>query len=275
MAGDTPKTANADVGDDDDAGQSRQRSRVQFPYMDLNAALAVANAIHEHAGTSECSLQQISAWMDQSIKSSGFRVQISTSRLFGVIESGGTESYRLTALGRQIVDPQTERKAKADAFLNVPLFRLLFDNHKEGVLPPAAALEREIAGVGVAEKQKDRARQVFERSAEQAGFFEHGRNRLVMPAFKGGAGAAPPPRDSDENRGGGGGGGGGEPGLDPVLAALIEKLPRGTGAKFPGRERVTWLQMMTMALQLAYGSEGEITITSEMPISQEKTDAKS
>jgi len=50
------------------------------------------------------------------------------------------------------------------------------------VLPPSAAFERDIVGLGVAEKQKDKARQVFERSASQAGFFEAGKSKLVMPA---------------------------------------------------------------------------------------------
>jgi len=66
----------------------------------------------------------------------------------------------------------------------------MYDKFKNGVLPPAAALERDIVELGVAEKQKDRARQVFERSAEQGGFFEHGKNRLVMPAV---AVREPPP----------------------------------------------------------------------------------
>lgn len=50
------------------------------------------------------------------------------------------------------------------------------------MLPPSAAFERDIVGLGVAEKQKDKARQVFERSASQAGFFEAGKSKLVMPA---------------------------------------------------------------------------------------------
>ena len=41
-------------------------------------------------------------------------------------------------------------------------------------MPPAAALEREMVELGVSPKQKDKARQVFERSAEQAGFFATG-----------------------------------------------------------------------------------------------------
>jgi len=48
------------------------------------------------------------------------------------------------------------------------------------VLPAqAAALEREIVGLGVSDKVKDRARQKFEKSAEQTGFFEHGKTGLL------------------------------------------------------------------------------------------------
>lgn len=249
----------------EEIAQGRQRSKVAFPYTDLNAALEVANAIHDKVGTSDCSLQQLSAWMNQSIKSSGFRVQIAAARLFGVIESDGTESYRLTALGRQIVDPESARKAKAAAFLNVPLFQLLYENHKEGILPPPAALEREIAGLGVAEKQKDRARQVFERSADQAAFFEHGRNRLVMPAIKGAAGV-----EKEPGGGGGSGGGSGDDtglDLDPLIIALLKKIPP-TKDGWPAAKRVRWFRTFAMNVSEIYDSEGEpveMTINLEGP----------
>src|SRR5207237_6915037 len=74
-----------------------------------------------------------------------------------------------------------ERGAKADAFLRVPLYSAIYERYKDGVLPPAKTLETEIVGLGVAEKQKTRARQAFERSAQASGYFEHGNNRLVRP----------------------------------------------------------------------------------------------
>lgn len=250
MSGENQVENDAEL-DAEEGGQGRQRSKVAFPYMDLNAGLEVAHAIQNNVGNGECSLQQLSAWMGQSVKSSGFRVQMAAARLFGLIESDGAESYRLSPLGRRVVDPGNARKAKTEAFLTVPLFKLLYENHKEGVLPPAAALEREIAALGVAEKQKDRARQVFERSAEQAAFFEHGRNRLVMPAVRGGE-VKEDEKAKDDTSGGGGG-------LDPVIAALIQKLPRGN-KEWSADERVTWLQMMTMAFQMAYGATDNIEI---------------
>lgn len=50
-------------------------------------------------------------------------------------------------------------------------------------LPPTAALEKELVGLGLADTMSDTARRVLERSAEQAGFFEAGSDRLVMPGF--------------------------------------------------------------------------------------------
>src|SRR5690242_18747202 len=110
------------------------------------------------------------------------------------------ETRRLSLLGRRAVDPAQARDAKAKAFLTVPLYKTLFENNKGGVLPPAAALKREMVLIGVAEKQKHTARLVFERSAQYVGFFEHGKDRLVMPGI---APGDPPPKpdETDRNRG--------------------------------------------------------------------------
>jgi hypothetical protein len=143
--------------------------------------------------------------------------------------------------------------------LNVPLYSAIFESHNGGTIPPTAALERELVGLGVAEKQKGRARQVFERSADQAGFFEHGRNRLVMPGVVLRSDKAPEPDKTKEGTEGGGAGNGGNGGqIDPVVKALIDKLPK--KAPWPLDERVMWLQMLSMAFQLAYGQEGQIEI---------------
>jgi hypothetical protein len=54
------------------------------------------------------------------------------------------------------------------------------------------------------------------------------------------------------------GGGGGK---DPLISALIQKLP-GKGP-WTADERVTWLKMLAMAFQITYGQEAEITIKKE------------
>lgn len=241
--------------------QTRQRSTISFPYMDLGAAVTAATTLHDKAGHDQCSLQQLSAWMGTTTTSSTFRVQVGATRLFGFIDSDGPESYRLSMLGRRLVDPQQEKRAKVEAFLNVPLFNALYESHKDGVLPPTAALEREIAALGVSEKQKDRARQVFERSAELSGFFEHGKTRLVMPAFKGAGNggeslASPPLPPTPPGSGGnnGSGDGGTTLDLDPLLIALLQKIPK-SGEQWPAAQRLRWFKTFAMNVSQVYDDD--------------------
>lgn len=156
-----------------------------------------------------------------------------------------------------MVDPAQARAAKAESFLKVPLFSALFEKYNGGVLPPnAAALEREIVALGVSEKQKARARQIFESSATQTGFREQGANRLVMPAVVVPP-PAPPPSD-DDKRGNGGGGGGGEVGLnlDPLLIALLQKIPN-QGEPWPKEKRVRWFKTFAMNVSQVYDEEDD------------------
>lgn len=255
MSGDNVASVVDAAQDDNDA---RQRSTIGFPYNNLGDALEVAQAIHSHAGTSDCDDSQLSAWMNLSPKSSGFRMQLSAARMFGLIETASGR-HKLGPLGRMIVDPQREREARARAFQNVPLYKAIFENYKNGVLPPAAALERDMVGLGVAEKQTGRARQVFERSAEQAGYFEHGKTRLVMPAV-----AAkpddpiPPPADEGDKGGKGGkgkngnGGGDGEaPDLHPFIQGLLKELPA-SGTAWPEAQRKLWLDTAASIFKMIY-----------------------
>jgi hypothetical protein len=73
-------------------------------------------------------------------------------------------SMKLPFYDRQATEA---RQAHTRAFLAVPLFKAVCDKDRGAVLPPAAALERDMAGLGVGGKQKDRARRVLERSAQQ------------------------------------------------------------------------------------------------------------
>jgi hypothetical protein len=259
MAGQDETVVDA-TRDTDDA-QGRQRSTIGFPYVDLKSAIALASAIHGNVGLGECDDLQLAAWTEQSAKSSTFRNQLSAARMFGLMATDGAGKHKLTDLGRMIVDPARSREAKARAFLNAPLYRAVFDSYKDGVLPPATALSRDMVGLGVAEKTKDRARQLFERSAEIAGFFAHGRNRLVMPgvAVKEEIPADQKDDQNGHNGDGGGSGGGGTGGKDPLIAALIQKLPR-AGEDWPTDDRVTWLQMIAMAFQMTYGAGEPIEI---------------
>lgn len=261
MVGQKAGTADAEAAQ----SQSRQRSTIAFPYMDLDSAVELADAIHAHVGHGDCDDHQLAAWSNQSAKSSKFRVQVYAARTFGILEADSGK-HKLTELGRAIVDPKQARSARVRSFLNVPLFKTIFDNHRSGVLPPTAALEREIVQLGVSEKQKSRARVVFEKAAEQAGFFEHGKNRLVMPGVT--LGVTPPNKEKEKNgdlhrdRNGGGSGGSGAGPEDALIQALIQKLPQ--SGPWGADERVSWLKLLTMAFQIAYGQTDEIEIKKQV-----------
>jgi hypothetical protein len=248
MGGGSPKGES-------DTGYSRQRSTIGFPYSDLADAMQFAQAIHDHVGHGDCDDDQLAAWVDQSPKSSGFRTQLSASRMFGVIETDGNGKHKLTPLGQQIVDPGQTREAKVLAFLNVPLYKAAYEKYKGTIVPPAAALELDFVRLGVAEKQKDRARIAFNKSAEQAGFFEHGKNRLVQPGIvaKGATGNVGSDV-KDDSAGDGGGGDGPTLNLDPLLMALLQKIPSKTEGWSASR-RVRWFRTFAMNVSQVYDED--------------------
>jgi hypothetical protein len=93
----------------------RELSTIVFPYQDLDEGIEVAKAIHSLHGSS-CTIEQIAAHLQLSPKSSGFKMKISTAKIFGLVTTGqGT--VNLTPLGTQICDHQHEKTARASAFL--------------------------------------------------------------------------------------------------------------------------------------------------------------
>lgn len=235
---------------EDGSSESRQRSTIAFPYNDLAAVEEMAHTVHGQVGNGECDDHQLAAWTDQSSKSSAYRVQLSAAKMFGVIETPSPGHHRLTGLGKMIVDPQRAREARVQAFLNVPLYSAIYEKYKGGVIPPAAALERDVVGLGVAEKVKDRARRTLERSSQQAGFQEQGTNRLVKPGVAD-LPSAPSPPPEEGNRSGGSG----FSGHDPMILGLFGRLPN-AGAKWSKAERQKWLTTAENIFGLIYDDGG-------------------
>jgi hypothetical protein len=230
--------------------QKREASRIAFPYVDLNDAAGIARAIWEHVGTSTADQAQIAAWAGHdSVDSGAYRTRLSGARLYGLITSG-SKQVGLTELGRDLVDVERGPKARVDAFLRVPLYKSLYERYHGGTLPSTnVALEADLVDLGVSEKQKDRARQVFQRSAEQAGFFSQGRNRLVLPAFRD-LGDQKPPAAEDHNGGGGGGDRGGRD-LHPLLNGLVETLPE-AHTVWSESEQDDWISAAKAVFKLIY-----------------------
>lgn len=253
--------------------ETRDQSTIRFPYGDLDDGISVAKSIMECGGI-PCDADQLAGAMRQTPSSGSFRLKIATARIFGLIETVQGK-YQLTNLGFAITDQVRERGARADAFLRVPLYKRVYEEFRNRQLPPRpAALEHAFVDFGVAPKQKGNARYAFERSAQQAGYFDQGgRDRLIRPPVAGisapetpdqlitePALAAQETRDRSTYRSGSNGGSGG--GRHPFIEGLLERLPQ-PDTVWSIEGRAAWLEAAASVFKLIYQGDGRITITAE------------
>ena len=228
------------------------RSTIEFPYSDLDNAIEVARTIHTRAG-SACSPNQLAAWMDKSATGGTFRAWLSAARIFGFVETERGQ-VSLSALGQEATQPDTQQGAKIGAFLNVPLYQEMFDRYEGHALPPAAAIERQMVELGVVKKQADRARQTFMKSAQAAGFVDPQTGRFVKPGMPSRTSKeAESNKEHEGSRGGGDGGDSFPPDIDPIIAGLLQRLPK-TGSVWPEAERKRWLDLLSGCFWLIYES---------------------
>ena len=107
-------TDQAFTEQDDGADSKRERSTIDFPYMDLGMAISVANGVHARVGGGACQHDELAVQLGLSPSSSAYRTRISTARMFGLIASErGSDAVRLTDLGSRIVDSTQARDARA------------------------------------------------------------------------------------------------------------------------------------------------------------------
>ena len=250
------------MSDDIDSQNARtnERSTIEFPYGDLDAAIRVTHAVFHTFGET-CSHEQLAANLQMVANTGGYRARIAPARTFELLdaERGGV---KVTELGRRILDPQTEKAAKIDAFLRVQLYAALYERYKGGLLPGAAGIENAMAELGVSKKQTDRARQAFERSASQAGFFAFGKERLVMPTrVVASDGDGSDTRSETVN----------EavvtspailaaPPMHPFISGLLQTLPP-PDSDWTIRDRAKWLQTAANIFSLIYRGDGQIVVT--------------
>jgi len=264
----TDATQAQDEAQSQDEGK-RERSTIQFPYLPLEEAMAIAKGVYEVAGSS-CQVDQLAGHLKQSPTSSMFKLRVSTARIFGLV-SNSQGTITLTPLGTRICDPLQEQAAKADAFLTVPLYKQVYEQFKGQNLPPHGGLETAMGNLGVPPKQKSNARQVFHRAATQAGFFSFGPNRLVYPPIKGSAAGIEPlrapadfekPPEKVKTNGTGGGDDDGSGAQHPFITGLIKTLPA-ADSDWPMDGRRKWLQAASHIFELIYkdsDSKGSLRI---------------
>ncbi len=247
----SPEAAASSDTSTDQATASRERGSIRFPYFDLDEARALAQTVFEHGGSS-IAMDQLAAHLGTTVTSSAFRGRIASAATYGVVETQrGAGRVVLSSLGRRVADPATAADGLVEAFLNVPLYRAVFDRFKGGKLPGESGLESEMIALGVPSKQAAKARQVMMRGAEVAGFFRHGRDRLVEPPRSNivGEQASPPEdngdrddREQPQDRG---------IMTHPLIQGLLQVLPE-PGEPFSHEERQRWLKTFEMNLAYIY-----------------------
>ncbi|QUL37891.1 hypothetical protein [Erythrobacter sp. JK5] len=241
--------------------RKRQTSTISFPYLDLDTAVEVAHAMYKTRGHSAMEAHELAATMDQTL-SGAFRLKTGTARIFGLTEKEGRDATKLSGIGLRIIEPDTEAEARASAFLAVPLYSAIYENYKGQRLPPSKALEREMENLGVSSKQTDKARQAFERSARQAGFFAKGEDRLVKPHFDGAQNVSDVDNQNDapaneEQAKGGDNGGGGSGNHHPLIQGMIDRLPM-VDEPWSENDRKAWLTMAESIFAVIYTKGSEV-----------------
>jgi hypothetical protein len=173
-------------------------------------------------------------------------------------------------------DEKTQRAARAEAFLNVPLFKKTYEDFRGKQLPPRPhGLEKAFVNFGVSSKQKATARIAFDKSARQAGYFSAGEDRLVEPIVSGPnavrasnlqpnewtpdkSGPSPAPEREEEAK---------SSSLHPFIQGLLDSLPEpGTNWAVEGRGK--WLETASNIFDLIYKGVGtiDITVTAEQAL---------
>jgi hypothetical protein len=201
----------------------------------------------------------LAVWMGQTVDGGTFRTRVGAARMFGLVETSAGR-VTVTQLGRDVLDKSgVERAARVTAFLNVELFQALYDQNKGHPLPPLPAIERQIEGLGVSPKQKERARQTFNKSAIYAGFIDAASGRFIKPGVAGVKDERSEQRVADDrakNLSGGDGGGSTDLNLDPLLIALLRKIPD-TEKGWPASQRMRWFRTFAMNVSQIYDGDSE------------------
>jgi len=250
-------------------GRKRDRALIEFPYADLNRSAEMTSALGLAGGKAWIEQTQLAVAMDMTVTGGTFRGRLSAARMFGLIETEGGK-VRLADLGIRLLDDATEREAKAEAFLKVPLYRRMYESYNGMPLPPAAAIERQMISVGVPSKQAERARQAFASSAQAAGFIASN-GRFCKPTFANAGGQEPSAEQESDGGGAGAGAGGSGAGgnLHPFIQGLLETLPQ-PGADWSANERADWLNAAATMFKLIYKGGGNVTVKAD---TQSKTGA--
>ena len=239
--------------------RQRKHSGLRFPAYDLADSVVVAERIHQMGGGT-ASDDALAAYLEyKSTNNGAYLARIAAAKLFGLIDGDKSSNYRLTDRARSILMPVYDNQrqtALVEAFMNVPLFKAVYEEMRGRDLPPEFGMKNMLRNeFEVTPSRIDIALRTLMNSAETAGFFavRGSRTHLILPVAQ--EQAAPeeehaheeesPPNEKP-------GGGGDEPPENnkPPTAASIEQL------------RIEYIQMLMAMLrtQVQEGQQPDATL---------------
>ena len=240
---------------EDQAGDTREKTKISFVYADLESAIALATALLTNAGMT-CTTTQLASWMNKSAEGGTFRAILGAARTFGLVETQHGGQVSLTQLGQNALNSAMRKDAICTSFLHVELHSTIYKDFEGQILPPPPAMELHIEGLGVPPKQKMRARQTFTKSAHFAGFIDSASGRFIRPAASASPTQEPLTETHNEKTGGGGDDGDGLV-LDPLLTALLRKIPS-VAEGWPAGPRARWFRTFAMNVSQIYDTGDEV-----------------
>jgi hypothetical protein len=194
---------------------TKKRSEVKFPSYDLATCVEVPRAIHAKGGGA-ATPELLASYLNYKGTNNGaYITKVASARMFGLVAKQGNLLVP-TSLAHRILSPvypQDSQQALIEAFLNVELYKRVYDDFKSRELPPEFGLKNALrTQYGVVPNRLDDAYRNLLASAETAGFFAAkmgARTHLIMPMIlpvPPGVGAASIPQPAPLADFGGGGG---------------------------------------------------------------------
>ncbi len=191
--------------------RKRELSKTKFPVYSLLDSVAVAKAVHDKGG-GVASNDQLAAYLGyRSSKNGAYLARIASARTFDLIAGQG-DRITITPRAQMILMPEfpeDARRAMTEAFLSVPLFRVVYDDNHGKQLPSDFGMKNAFrTRYGITPSRLDDAYRALMDSADQAGFFSTrgGRTQLIIPRVGSVSPAAEPPPAVNPADGGGGSG---------------------------------------------------------------------
>ena len=250
-----------------DEKRTRAVSGVAYPYFDHEASIRVADIV-QNVGGGSCAPDFLAAKLEyKSIASGTYLTRVAAARMFGYVTMSGG-NFVVTERGRAILSPvmpEDSINGKAEGFLAVRLFSRVFDDFRGKSLPPEIGLKNLfLNNYKIVPDRVPSALRVFLNSADQCGFFDHGRDRLITPASNHQSHSTPQPtaavdapstqseqvQSQDKPRGTGGGSGDGG-GIHSALIGLLRELPKPGDAWSP-TDQTDFIQAFTGLIKFIY-----------------------